>query len=242
MKKHDNLFNHNEPVGDFIFDEKVAAVFDDMIHRSVPGYRDTIAMIGVVAEKFAQPHTNVYDLGCSLGAATLTMQQRIRQPGCRIIAVDNSEAMISRCRETFSGHKSDVPVDLVRADINDVKIENASVVVLNFVLQFFSPEKRFDLLKRLAAGLCTDGILILSEKVVFENAGENEKQSALHEEFKRLNGYTDLEISKKRTALENVLIPDTRQKHIDRLQMAGFSEIFVWYQCFNFISIAAVKK
>jgi len=227
---------------DFRFDERVVDVFPDMIQRSVPGYGTIISSIGIFAAKYAQENSHCYDLGCSLGAVTLSMRQRIKAENCDIIAVDNSPAMIERGQEILASDKSsNVPVSMVCADINDVEIENASVVVMNFTLQFIPLEQRLDLIKRIYQGLKSGGVLILSEKIAFDELKRQDFQIDIHHDFKRANGYSDLEVSQKRTALENVLIPETIAAHQQRLSDAGFSFSDVWFQCFNFISMVAVK-
>ena len=228
-------------LGDFCFDEKVAAVFPDMIKRSVPGYSNIIAAIGMMTARFAQPNSQLYDLGCSLGAATQEMRRNINQPGCHIIAVDNSSAMIARATEHLDGFKSEVPVTLTEADICELKIQNASVVVLNFTMQFIDPAKREALLSNIYQGLNPGGVLILSEKFISANDTVNELLIDLYHDFKRANGYSELEVSQKRTALENVLRPDTPEQHKARLANVGFSHIDMWYQCFNFGSMVAIK-
>jgi len=227
---------------DFTFDERVVAVFPDMIQRSVPGYGMIIANIGILAAKYAQPGSHCYDLGCSLGAVTLAMRQRIVQPDCDIIAVDNSPAMIERGRELLARDTaSNVPVTMVCADLKEVQVENASVVVLNFTLQFIPPEQRLEVVRSIYAGLRPGGILVLSEKIAFEDPAQQQVLMELHHDFKRANGYSDLEISQKRTALENVMIPETLNCHRERLQAAGFSASYLWFQCFNFASLVAIK-
>lgn len=227
---------------DFAFDEQVADVFPDMIQRSVPGYGMIISGIGIMAAKYAQANSHCYDLGCSLGAASLAMRQRIQQTDCDIIAVDNSPAMIERGRELLSRDvASRIPVNMVCADLRDVLIENASVVVLNFTLQFVPPCERLTLIKRIYQGLKPGGILIMSEKIAFEEMGRQQLHDELHLDFKRANGYSDLEISQKRSALENVMIPETLDCHQKRLKAAGFGFSDIWFQCFNFVSLVAVK-
>ncbi|NOQ94952.1 MAG: carboxy-S-adenosyl-L-methionine synthase CmoA [Methylophaga sp.] len=227
---------------DFRFDERVVDVFPDMIQRSVPGYGTIISTIGVFAAKYAQENSHCYDLGCSLGAVTLSMRQRIKAENCDIIAVDNSQAMIERGQKILeSDRSSTIPVTMTCADINDVDIENASVVVMNFTLQFIPLEERLALIKRIYQGLKPGGVLILSEKIAFDEPERQAFQIDIHHDFKRANGYSDLEISQKRTALENVLIPETIATHQQRLNDAGFSFSDVWFQCFNFISLVAVK-
>ena len=227
---------------DFKFDERVVAVFPDMIQRSVPGYAMIISNIGILAGKYAQAGSHCYDLGCSLGAATLAMRQRITQPNCDIIAVDNSPAMIERGRELLAlDTLPTVPVTMVCSDLQEVTVENASVVVLNFTLQFIPPEKRLALLQRIRRGLRPGGILILSEKIAFAEPGQQQFFDELHHDFKRANGYSDLEISQKRSALEKVMIPETLTCHQERLQAAGFASFELWFQCFNFVSMVAFR-
>jgi tRNA (cmo5U34)-methyltransferase len=227
---------------DFTFDERVVAVFPDMIQRSVPGYGLIITNIGILAARYAQAGSHCYDLGCSLGAVSLAMRQRINQPDCDIIAVDNSPAMIERGRELLALDRVPaVPVTMICADLQDVTIENASVVVLNFSLQFIPPAERLGLIERIHGGLRPGGVLILSEKIAFDEPGRQQFHEELHHDFKRANGYSDLEISQKRTALEKVMIPETLACHHQRLQGAGFTTSELWFQCFNFASLVAIK-
>lgn len=242
-KKPDTIYAAplNELI-DFQFDERVVAVFPDMIQRSVPGYGMMISTIGILAARYAQAGSHCYDLGCSLGAVSLAMRQRISQPDCDIIAVDNSPAMIERGRALLARDMtSTVPVTMICADLQEVTIANASVVVLNFTLQFIPVGERLGLIKRIYAGLKPGGILILSEKIAFAEPARQHFHVELHHDFKRANGYSDLEISQKRTALENVMIPETLTCHQQRLQAAGFAFGDVWFQCFNFASLVAIK-
>lgn len=230
--------------GLFAFDDNVARVFPDMIKRSVPGYSTIVAMTGLLAGRYASAGSNIYDLGSSLGASSLAMRQNIRQPDCRILAVDNSVSMLQRSRSIIDADKHDTHttrVSLICADLQDVTIHNASVVVLNFTLQFIPLEARDKLIQRIYAGLVPGGIMILSEKVVFEDPHLNELNIDLHHQFKRANGYSDLEIAQKRSALENVLLPETLAQHRQRITTAGFSSCDVWFQCFNFASLIALK-
>jgi len=225
----------------FVFDESVANVFNDMIQRSVPGYGAIINMIGVLAGIYVQDNSVCYDLGCSLGASTLAMRDRIDKLNCKIIAVDNSQAMIDKCRQNITDEPCEVPVEVICKDIRDVAVQNASMVVLNFTLQFLRPEQRDAIIGEIYRGIRQDGILVISEKIVFENEEEQKCQTQLYHNFKRLNGYSELEIAQKRSALENVLIPDTLSQHKRRLECVGFKQCHVWFQCFNFVSIVAVK-
>lgn len=238
----DNIYaEYNERVAKFVFDQKVAAVFDDMIRRSVPGYDAAIAMTMVFAEQYVQDNSNCYDLGCSLGTSTLAMRKGINKKGCRVIAVDNSQAMVERCRDIVAGQDSEAAVDVVLCDIRDIEIRNASLVVLNYTLQFVPPAGRDILIKKIYDGMLPGGCLVLSEKIAFNDEAEQRFQIDMHHNFKRLNGYSATEISQKRAAIEDVLIPDTLNKHRERLAVCGFEKSVLWFQCFNFVSLAAFK-
>ena len=157
------------------------------------------------------------------------------------MAVDNSSAMLQRCRNIIDTDTHDTPVSLVCADLQDMPIENASVVVLNFTLQFVARGARDAVIQRICDGLRPGGILILSEKVTFEDPHLDELNIDLHHQFKRANGYSELEVAQKRSALENVLLPETLKQHRRRIAGAGFGSCDVWFQCFNFASIVALK-
>ncbi|MFT7286966.1 MAG: tRNA (cmo5U34)-methyltransferase [Halieaceae bacterium] len=227
--------------GPFRFDRDVVAVFPDMIQRSVPGYATVIAMSGLLAGRFAQAHSTLYDLGCSLGASTLSMRRHVQDKDCRIVAVDSSAAMLSRCRELVAADTGTTPVELREEDIGATAIDDASMAVLNYTLQFIPIEARLPLLSRIYDALKPGGILVLSEKVLFDDAALNAINIDLHHDFKRAHGYSDLEIAGKRSALENVLMPETLSCHRQRLAAAGFRSSDVWFQCFNFASLIALK-
>ncbi len=222
----------------FEFNEAVANVFRDMISRSVPGYALLLHMIGLYADIFMQPGSRIFDLGCSLGEAALVIADRAKDSDCEIIAVDNSAAMISKCEQL--PHSPQI-IEWRCEDIRQTEISNASMVVLNLTLQFLPPEERPALLQQIFQGLNPGGVLVLSEKVVFDDPAENERMVQLYQGFKKTMGYSDLEISQKRNALENVLIPDSEQQHFQRLDDAGFDEIYQCFRSFNFISYLAIK-
>lgn len=240
--QHDSLYAQPiETIKEFRFDHNVAEVFDDMIKRSVPGYQTIIGAIGLLSELHAQNQSFCYDLGCSLGAAAISMAANINKNNCRIIAVDNSLAMINRCRQILKSVNFPVSIHPVCANVLDIKIRCASVVVLNYILQFIPPECRFNFLRSIYNGLLPGGILILSEKLHFDDPQQQKLHEKMHHLFKKSQGYSALEISQKRTALENILIPDTLLIHRKRLEDAGFASVEVWFQYFNFASLIAVK-
>ncbi len=232
-------------VSDFVFDDDVVRVFPDMIKRSVPGYPTIVETIGLIAGQYAQSDSLIYDLGCSLGAATQSMRRHVRAAGCRIIAVDSSAPMVERCQEYLRAQDAMVeeltPVDVVQGDITQLELQPCSVVVLNFTLQFIAPSQRLGLLTAIHQALLPGGLLILSEKLAFTDPQTQQSLEAMHYVFKRANGYSELEIAQKRSAIEKVMLPDTLQVHQDRLANAGFSHSHSWFQSLNFCSIMAHK-
>jgi tRNA (cmo5U34)-methyltransferase len=238
----DNIYSTaQDSIADFTFDKSVVEVFPDMIQRSVPGYTTIISTIGQLAKRFHQPNSNIYDLGCSLGAATSSIRRAVDTIDGKIIAVDNSQAMVERCKIHVAAFKSQLPVEVQLGDICDTKINNASLVVLNFTLQFISPDKRQSLLNKIWAGMNPGGALILSEKIKSADSLCDDILIDLHHHYKRVNGYSELEISQKRSALENVMRPNTLADNHKYLATAGFSHTQTWYQCFNFSSMIAIK-
>lgn len=245
-KTTDTIYSTSQDLKPFSFDKRVAEVFPDMIQRSVPGYSIIIQQIENLAARFAQNNSYCYDLGCSLGEASLALSRGIQKSNNsvavnKIISVDNSTAMLERCERHIHAFKHQTPIELYCADINEIMINNASIVVLNFTLQFIDKDLREKLLTKIYNGLNDGGILILSEKIIFDDENINQLMISLHHQFKKENGYSDLEISQKRNSLENVLVPDTLEQHLSRLKKIGFSSADCWQQQFNFISLVAIK-
>ena len=231
----DSLYATPRDAGQFRFDAEVAGVFRDMVERSVPGYASLIHGIAVLGGKYAQAGATCYDLGCSLGTATRALGARMG-PKHPIVAVDSSPDMIARCTRTPGSS-----VQYRCADIREVELEAADVVVLNLTLQFLPPEDRLPLLQRIALALRPGGALVLTEKVRFDEPAESLVQKR-YENFKRAQGYSELEISQKRTALEQVLVRDSLATHRERLAAAGFDSTTVWFQCLHFISLLATRR
>ena len=216
---------------DFAFDDRVASVFEDMIRRSVPGYEVVVPMSGMIAARHTRPGHRCYDLGCALGATALAIRRQITTPDVEVVAVDNSAAMLTRARSLIA---EDIQWRL--GDIRDVDLSSATAVVMNWTLQFLDPDDRLPLLRRIRQALSNDGVLIVSEKIRSSDAGEQARLEQLHQAFKAANGYSDLEIAQKRTALENVLLPDTVEDHRRRFSAAGFTRADLWFSCLNWVS------
>ncbi len=235
----DYLFSSKTDLVDFVFDAQVAKVFDDMVRRSVPGYQSMIEMIGLIAKTYGQDNTNYYDLGTSTGAISMALGLNNIHQNNRIIAVDNSVAMAQKCKTNLTGKITNFEV--ICADIMDICFENASIVVLNLSLQFIQVKHRQTLINAIYQGLNTGGVLLLTEKIHFNNPLKQQQITKLHLDFKRANGYSELEIATKRQAIENVLITDDKKTHFERFNKAGFSSSTCHFQCLNFASFLAVK-
>ena len=218
----------------FSFNDAVVDVFPDMIQRSVPGYGTVVKMSGILSEQYAQEGTHIYDLGCSLGESIRSVEGALNGRDCHLVGVDNSPAMIAKAQQIDSGIKWRL------ADVTTLPLERSSVVIMNFTLQFIPIEQRLSLLTKIREAMVPGGLLILSEKLTLPDLDMDALMIDLHHDFKRSQGYTDLEIAQKRDAIENVLIPETAETHTERLQEAGFSRSSIWFQCLNFASFIAI--
>jgi len=230
-----------EKVSPFEFDQAVSRVFSDMISRSVPGYQQILESIGLFTRLYVKDPAVCWDLGCSLGAATLAIRRNLKSAASKVIGIDNSQAMIDRCKENLARDNSAAAVDLRLESMLEAKIQEADLVVCNFTLQFLPPGDRLEMLKKIHAGLKPGGVFILAEKICFEDASEQERFTEWHHSYKKLQGYSDLEIAQKRESLEEVLIPDTAAKHRERLEAAGFVRFSQWFSWFNFSAFIAFK-
>ncbi|CAA6815606.1 MAG: tRNA (uridine-5-oxyacetic acid methyl ester) 34 synthase [uncultured Thiotrichaceae bacterium] len=228
-------------VVDFVFNKAVVDVFPDMIRRSVPGYDNIISMLGVFASQYASEKSRIYDLGCSLGAATLACHQQIPERHIKYYCIDNSQAMLDQCENNLKKHMPEASKTFVCDDVRNIEIENASMVILNFTLQFITPSDRLALIKKIHNGLQPNGCLVIAEKTLFKDTNTQNHMTEWHHQFKRANAYTELEISQKRAAIENVMIPDTTETHLSRLKKAGFQHPLQWFQCLNFSAFIAEK-
>ncbi len=242
MSERDRIYaENNAPAGEFVFDDRVVRVFPDMIERSVPGYGLTVQLSGLFAHRYAQPGSRVYDLGCSLGAVTHAMRIAVGERDVRFVAADSSPQMVARCRESMAEDDRLAPVEVVEADIRAVEVLDASLTVLNYTLQFVPPADRPDLLAGIARGTRVGGALLLTEKIAFADPAEQALQTDWHHDFKRARGYSDLEIARKRDALERVMRPDTEHEHVERLRQAGWSRVCRCFQAFSFAAYLAIR-
>jgi tRNA (cmo5U34)-methyltransferase len=236
VRKQDKIFEEGNVSGlPFSFNQEVTEVFEDMIDRSVPGYNTTLRIIQQQAKNHCIDGSNVYDLGCSLGASTSSLLNALNGMS-KVIAIDNSDSMIKSCIERFSEPIKVGQVNFLQEDISNSEILDASIVVINFVLQFLSIKERVELMKKIYQGLVPGGILILSEKIHFDSKKRTEEISNIHHSFKAANGYSKLEISSKRDSLEGVLVTETESQHLNRAKELGFKDSTKLMSNLNFLT------
>jgi len=231
-----------EKPSDFKFGENVARVFDDMVNRSVPFYGEIQRMMAELSADHAKEGSDVYDLGCSTGTTMVGMDTMVN-PSIRFVGVDDSQEMLDKCKSKLLELGFSRDYELRCNDLNQgVKITNASVVVLCLTLQFVRPMYREKLLENIHKGLNAGGALILVEKILAEDSRFNRDFISYYYNYKRRNNYSELEISQKREALENVLIPYKLSENITLLRDKGFDHCEVFFKWYNFAGIIAIKK
>lgn len=242
QKEKDEVFKETlARPSDFKFSSKVAGVFDDMVVRSVPYYIEMQRMMGEIAADHYQDNTNVYDLGCSTGTTLICMNESV-PPHAKFIGIDDSPDMLKKCRDKLEEAGFNRPYELQVADLNQgVKIENASVVVLCLTLQFVRPINRQNLVKNIFDGMVSGGALIVIEKILAEDSAFNRDFIKYYYDMKRRNNYSEMEISQKREALENVLIPYKLSENITLLRNAGFAHCELFFKWYNFAGFIAKK-
>ena len=241
-KKHkDSIFLDKNSPTKFIFNSNVAEVFDDMLERSVPLYRECQNLTVNWCKRLATPDKYIYDLGCSTGSLLLLLAKATStMPRVHLIGVDNSEAMINKAQSKLSGLQNSV--DFLKATIDDTFLFNdSSTIVMNYTLQFIPVENRAPLLSKIYESLIPGGGFILNEKVLSENERLSETFVEMHHDFKQGHGYSKMEISKKRDALENVLIPLKLSKTMALIREAGFIAVDIFFKWNNFAGLIALK-
>ena len=237
----DRIFSEPQPTTDFTFDSRTAGVFDDMVGRSVPFYDEIQRMTTELAADFAVPGSNLYDLGCATGT-TLAALEPFVDPGVRFVGIDNSAEMLDKARLKLDALPSRRERSLVVGDLHDdLHIENASVVILTLTLQFVRPLHRERVIRAIADGTNPQGCLILVEKLTENDTLFNRLFIKYYYDMKRRHGYSDMEISQKREALENVLIPYHLEENEALVRRCGFTKFQVWFRWYNFCGMIAVK-
>ena len=241
MKK-DQVFNNSEnPASDFKFDREVVSVFDDMVVRSVPFYAEIHRMIAELTTDFAVKNTNVYDLGCSTGATLINLDRALPQ-NINFVGIDNSDEMLKSCEANLKAAGVERKVSYQNQDLNsNLQLSNPSVVIFCLTLQFLRPLNREKIIRKIYNSLPENGVVILVEKILTEHSICNRLFIEHYYQFKMRNGYNEIEISKKRESLENVLVPYKLSENEELLTSSGFRFIEVFFKWYNFAGLVAIK-
>ena len=242
IKHKDDIFLDKNSPTKFEFDSGVAEVFDDMLERSVPLYRECQNLTVNWCKRLATSDKYIYDLGCSTGSLLLLLTKSISTllPRVHLIGVDNSAAMINKARNKLSNSLNSI--DFIEANLDDSFLFNDScAIVMNYTLQFIPVENRAPLLKKIYESLMPGGGFILNEKVLSEHELLSETFVEMHHDFKKGHGYSKMEISKKRDALENVLVPLKLSKTMALVRETGFTTVDIFFKWNNFAGLIALK-
>jgi tRNA (cmo5U34)-methyltransferase len=237
----DSLYSTGQVTEDFTFNEHVADVFDDMLDRSVPFYRNVITTTADLIRHLARPGSRVFDLGCSTGSTLLELARLLPDMNLHYIGIDNAPAMLDKARRKAAMYSKSGVMEFRNQDITSADLEGADIILCNYTLQFIRPPLRPDFVARLYKHLATGGLLFVSEKVISHHSLLNRKFIDIYHGFKREQGYSELEIAAKREALENVLVPFSIRENIMLFNQAGFSPVEPFFQWINFVSILAIK-
>ena len=240
MKK-DAIFAEDNSPTVFRFDHQVASVFEDMLSRSVPFYHEVTRMTGQILKTLLRPGDTAYDLGCSTGGCVLVLAEQFSGKNIEFIGIDNSPEMLKKAKQKLAEHQGNLCCRFEAGDLTTFKEKNAGGIIVNYTLQFIEPNHRLAVLKKIHSALRPGGCLILSEKILAHDADISQHFASFHEDFKRYQGYSEMEISKKRQALENILIPLTLSENYNLLKQAGFNKIETFFQWYNFVSLIAIR-
>jgi tRNA (cmo5U34)-methyltransferase len=243
---NDRIYSDGRVTEDFSFNEGVAEVFDDMLDRSVPFYRTVIETTAAMIRHLAKPGDTVVDLGCATGSTLLELSRLLPDMELRFIGLDNAPAMLAKARRKAEMFGKGSVIEFRRQDITasdlTASLAGADIIICNYTMQFIRPVLRQEFVKRLYATLHAGGILFVSEKVISGHSLLNRKFINLYHDFKREQGYSELEIAAKREALENILIPFTVRENMDLLTGSGFSGVEMFFRWVNFASFIALKS
>ncbi len=242
MKKDKFFAEEMNSIKSFEFSHDVAEVFDDMVSRSVPFYDEIHRIIlDLVDRKYE--NGAIYDLGCSTATTISILDKHFKKRGISspdYIGIDNSAPMLEKAQQKLKKNKVET-AELICDDIADVNFRKSGMIIMNYTLQFIKPSARPDLLKKIYKSLDKGGMFILTEKIKCSGHTINDLLIELYYDFKRRNGYSELEISQKREALENVLIPITPEKQVELMKKAGFKKVEMIFRWYNFACYLGVK-
>jgi len=237
----DRLYQVDSVPEDFDFNKRVVEVFDDMLDRSIPFYQDVIAATARLLAIHLENREYVCDLGCATGTSLVKLARLLKEKELVFTGIDSSEAMLEKARLKARFYTDQETISFCLEDITRIERPSTGAFIMNYTLQFIRPLLRPPLIERLYDNLRPGGLLILSEKTIQPDKKLNRSYIDIYHRFKQERGYSELEIARKREALENILIPFSTEENIKLLQNGGFNPVATFFQWFNFTSLVAVK-
>jgi len=145
----------------FEFDEAVASVFDDMLHRSIPYYETNSALIIELICKRQAKGLKVLDLGSSTAKFLLALHAKM-QTKMELKGIDNSQAMIERARRKIDAFGANITIE--KGDILQYPYANEDIIVANYTLQFIRPIQRLKLIEKIAQNLNEKGVFFFQKR------------------------------------------------------------------------------
>ncbi len=238
----DCLYKKGEVSEDFSFNEQVAAVFDDMLNRSIPCYALVIDAMAHILARRLPAGAQVYDLGCSVGTTVFSLAKRLAAKRFCYTGIDSASPMLEKAKENMHKIAPQANIHFLEGDIISSPLAGAHAVLCNYTLQFIRPVVRQSFVERIYASLPPGGVFLLSEKTISHATALNRDFIAIYHAFKKSQGYSEMEIAAKREALENVLVPFSLEENCTLLRHAGFAEVEIFFTWFNFNSLVALKR
>jgi tRNA (cmo5U34)-methyltransferase len=242
MSSIDKIFaTPQQKVDPFQFNEKVAQCFDDMVERSVPFYHQIHTLYAQILEKKNLFQGQIYDLGCSTGSTFAFLEKYFKNTSSEVhyCGIDQSTAMIKKAKEKLSSSRHHI--ELVAGDISDISFRPANAIIMNYTLQFIPLVQRASILKKIYDSLEPGGLFLMSEKIKSPSVSVHDLMVDLYYDFKRQNGYSEMEIAQKREALDNVLVPLDMEEQLALMRLMGFKACDVIFRWYNFSTFIAIK-
>ena len=194
--------------------------FDKHINLSIPSYETLSDVFTGVACAFAQPESSVVDLGCSTGKF---LSELPKANDCNYIGIDKTK--LKNIHKGF---------ELTIGDVEKVlpNLDNVSVVVSMFTLQFMGKLKRKRVLSHIKEKVLEGAIFLVAEKVYLDDPLIQTLVHKMHIQEKRKSFY-DKEILDKDTQLAISMFCKTEKELLEELSEIG-NVSKVW-QSYNFM-------
>lgn len=202
------------------FDFNTIDDFDRHIELSIPNYEFMVSLVKEYMEIFAEPSTNIVDIGCSTGKLIRSLDKI----DASYHGIDTSNLLKT---EFVDG------VSLVKKDIFDWTFpEKCSVISSIFFLQFLSPRCRRKVLDMVTKNLLAGGYFIVCEKTICDDPTIENVNTALYLQRKR-DEFNDAQILDKSIQLTRSMFTITNTALFNELSIVGTPTVF--FKSYGFI-------